>query len=145
MITLLQKVAEHLSGKRVAVVLRGGLVPQGVNGLCSRKGKVAVIELQADATDDQFLQTFLHEVAHARLHADDLPERKSDLAAHRRRLADLRKAYGDEVVNSIIREREDQANDLAAHWLQMAEKYQTTGGSWLESRLTGLLTSYTVN
>lgn len=143
MIDLLERVARHLTGRPVRVVLRRIEEP-GVGGYCTR-GADGIIRITVDSglRDDDFLRLFLHEVAHAKLHSERMRAIGASPEATRQRAAMLRQVVDKAslaAIDASTRQQEREADELADRWLLLAERYQTTGGSWLVSRLNGLLT-----
>lgn len=148
MIELLEQVAQRLSGKKVAVVLRS-ISERNVGGYTHRTASGGIqITLKPTMDDETFLRLFLHEAAHCKLHSERMRAIGASPEATRQRAAFLRQRT-DKValaqIDQVTKRQEREADDLAARWLHLAEVHQAPGGSWLVSRLNGLLTSYTVN
>jgi len=124
--SLYSKVATHLAERPVEVrwqLPEQDLGPGGgkVTGVCGREGNKAIIEVAPDLPEEEQYDVFLHELAHARLHADKvydaLTEQRPDFSAPV--LQPLRKAVYDE--------REAEANLQKAVWAIYAKQH--AGGS----------------
>lgn len=78
-------------------------------GRCYREGSRVIIEIDPDLEPaDYKFETFLHECAHARLHAPHMPDH---LIA-----TDYRQMYTDEFIKANKQKNEDAADELMNAW-----------------------------
>ncbi len=134
---LMQEVASHLVGEelKILVQLREPAM-QGTNALFYKNAHgVGVIDVDPTLDNDQFLRSFLHECAHARLHHriilnTDISKRSSGSMAL--------EVPSDDYDLKL----ESEAIALSDYWLAWCKDHQfnyyKAGMSELESRLWSL-------
>jgi hypothetical protein len=135
-LSLFQKAAANLSGRRVLVRFRKPAFSVGRGQAYKTENGAAVIDIAPDLTERDTLYVFLHEVSHIR---DDFP----DFAP-----ADYwRAAPGSVVLNDGVQAaletmpREHEADDQARVWLGYSEKFydRYQAPTTLERKLLALL------
>jgi len=125
----MQKVADTLAKRKTIILLHDPPDPNCIGFVrCNLDGD-PVINVKPDLHDAKFLEVFLHEIAHAKLHnynrkpISDRPINRKPITA---------------AATAIEAKRERQADDLANHWLDWSAKNQASEYSELEARLIAL-------
>jgi Zn-dependent peptidase ImmA (M78 family) len=131
---LFAAVGEHLSGRRIVLRFQQPS-SRDADGMLTRldNGR-ALIDVNPRATDDRQLYCFLHELAHAKLHWNELGTMDEGKAT-------ARLLHDPTPASKEYPRQESQADTLANEWLRYAEihyhKYYP--GSELECKLWALL------
>lgn len=115
---LMEAVATHLAGKPVMVRLRD---PQyaGLSGVTHKAttGQI-VVDVKSTLDNDTFLRVFLHEVAHAKMHARGFAESNVNQPA-----GSIPRQPSTAAVKARDRQQEREAELLACKWLAWARRH----------------------
>ena len=123
-------VARRLTGRPCKVEFVQPYIKK-TRGLAARKGDTGIIQIRPGLGEDQTLETYLHEVAHVRLHFKGLMGLPKQARPESYRLT------VPEGEMEAHEQREDEARTLAAHWEEYADENAT--GPELRHRLAALL------
>ena len=89
----------------------------GLWGKTERSGDRAIIHLSPDTPEGEQVDTFLHEVAHVKLHWQTLPDR-----AATRRPGGRRFTPGEAMLRkALVKVQEDEADAAAGRWRKRLE------------------------
>lgn len=125
---LFSRVAEKLAGKSVTVKFQNDL-DDSINGYTVKENGQLVIYVDPDLDEDQTFTTFLHEVAHARLHAGYITDNQAAPAKAGRQVSSVIQALRVETG----KRREVEAISLSNYWRLLA------GSGPIRERLIKLL------
>lgn len=112
---LFTRVAAKLAGKSVTVKFQNDL-DDSINGYTVKENGKLVIYVDPDLDQEQMFATFLHEVAHCKLHADSITDNQEAVPAKALQAGAVIRA----LRVAASKRREYEAINLSTYWRVLA-------------------------